>query len=378
MSFLSRFRTQMSGWWHNVPMPAPDANAMPIFQSWHTFDLSCARWIPLDSILITSARQRPRDNVLGTHTARESRLVLVTWNVDAFSPVPEARISALISRIQSLVPAADIVFLQEVSRAALSELLATPWLRDSWYSSEADTTNWEEQSFASMTLLSKSRFGDARRTAGEAALGPVWRIKYPSRFGRDALCCDILLPPSGPSPSPTAPGAATATSASPSSPHLTRVRLINAHLDSLPVQPSLRPRQLSIIAANLRAAGRGLVAGDFNPVLPEDHTLVGTNRLVDAWTELHPSEPGFTWGVDGTEPFPPGRLDKVAMVGLEAYEIEVIPPGTLERHQDGVAWLKQEQEQEHDRPLPWSDHSGLRCSFGLMRTESTPMVCNSP
>lgn len=34
------------------------------------------------------------------------------------------------------------------------------------------------------------------------------------------------------------------------------------------------------------------------------------------WTELRQTEEGFTWGVDGQQPFPPARLDKVGMVGL--------------------------------------------------------------
>lgn len=60
--------------------------------------------------------------------------------------------------------------------------------------------------------------------------------------------------------------------------------------------PSLRPRQLAIITSYLRAAGHGLMAGDYNPVLPEDDALVGKNCLVDAWTELHPEDNGFTLG----------------------------------------------------------------------------------
>ena len=135
------------------------------------------------------------------------------------------------------------------------------------------------------------------------------------------------------------------------------------HLDSLPINPSLRPRQLAIIASYLRAAGHGLVAGDFNPVLPEDDALVGKNGLVDAWTELHPEDDGFTWGVDGDAPFPPSRLDKVAMVGLKASDIQVLPPGKIEL--TGV--LKHEGNNQDDQGLAvkWSDHSGLVCSVGL-------------
>lgn len=60
-----------------------------------------------------------------------------------------------------------------------------------------------------------------------------------------------------------------------------RIRLINVHLDSLLVRPSLRPRRLQIVSSYLRAAGYGLVAGDFNSVLPEDDTLVNGSHLID-------------------------------------------------------------------------------------------------
>lgn len=384
MDVLSRSRNRVLGWWYDVPLPAFKANETPIFQSWHRFDPCSNGWVPFDWAHVTAREERGASEDIGL--ARDLRLDLVTWNVDATASAPEARISAIISHLQNSVSSADLIFLQEVSGPALSTLLAIPWLRDHWYSSEADTTNWGSQSFATVTLVSKSRLGAPGSAANKVALGPIWRVKYPSRFGRDALCCDILLPSPGPaqsrsrflsSTSTMAPITATSSSVSPQSlshKYLSRIRLINVHLDSLPILPSLRPLQLSTIASYLCAAGGGLVAGDFNSVLPEDDKLISANRLVDAWTELHPSEAGFTWGLDGNQPFPPNRLDKVAVVGLKAYDIQVIPPGicmdtsSQKREQQATAPLpkqKQEQRHDHDSTLFWSDHSGLSCSFGL-------------
>lgn len=289
MSVFSRFRNQFLGWWHDAPLPIFEAEATPIFQSWHRFASSSNTWIPL-----TQAELTTREDV---GLPQGSRLVLVSWNVDASAPASKSRISAIISHLQRLDPPADVIFLQEVSRPALLTLLAIPWLREHWYSSEADTTNR-----GTVTLVSKS--------ASNVALGPIWRVKYPSRFERDALCCDLLIH---------------------SQAQFSRIRLINIHLDSLAINPSLRPLQLSIVASYLRAAGQGLAAGDFNPVLPEDDTLVNANGLVDAWTEVRPDEAGFTWGIDGKQRFPPSRLDKVAMIGLKAFDIHVIPPGTCVR-----------------------------------------------
>jgi tyrosyl-DNA phosphodiesterase 2 len=159
-----------------------------------------------------------------------------------------------------------------------------------------------------MMLLSKDRFNSS-------SLGPVWRVKYPSRFGRDALCCDASVP------------------SSPSN-ETSQLRLINVHLDSHPLQPSKRSEQLSIVSGLLREAGRGLVAGDFNAVLPRDDTLIQDNGLVDAWVELHNSQPGFTWGVDGKQRFPARRLDKVAMLRLRSVGIEILHPDNI-TGQDG-------------------------------------------
>lgn len=185
-----------------------------------------------------------------------------------------------------------------------------------------------------MMLVSKARFGPSNKSMPVSALGPVWRVNFPSRFGRDALCNDIFV-----------------SSSTDNSSQISRLRLINVHLNSLALEPSRRPKQLSITAEMLRETRKGLIAGDFNPVLPEDKTLVADNGLVDAWVKLHDSEPGFTWGVSGKQAFPPGRLDKIAMLGLQPHEIEVMHPDVIEKEEFGVG------------QVPWSDHSGLRCTF---------------
>ncbi|PLN86888.1 hypothetical protein BDW42DRAFT_189805 [Aspergillus taichungensis] len=305
MAIFSRLRNRVLGRRHSIPMSASETNPSSIPQSWHQFDPSSNKWLPLDKPHEASQECTSTDPT----PAKDSKLVLATWNIDAGAPDSATRISSIISHLQNAIPPIDIIFLQEVSRTALSTILATPWLRESWYSSEADTTNWGVRPFATMTLISKPQPDTATKTP--TTPGPIWRVKYPSRFERDALCCDIFLPSSESSP-------------------LSRVRLINVHLDSLPIQPSKRPIQLSIVASCLRAAGRGLVAGDFNPVLPEDDALIETNGLKDVWAELRPNEDGFTWGADRAQRFPANRLDKVAMVGLRGFDIEVTRPVILD------------------------------------------------
>ena len=324
-----------------------------MFQSWHAFDPASECWSPFDG-----ARSPGATAERGMFRDAADPLVVVTWNIDYNSALAALRISALISRILALSPAVDVILLQEVSRTALSFLLEDPRIRQDWIASEGSATSFGQQSFISVTLMSKGRFGQPASSPGGLALGRVWRVKYPSRFGRDALCCDIFVPSCTKSPGETT---------------LTRTRLINVHLDSLPIQPSLRPRQISIVASLLRCAGRGLVAGDFNPVLPQDTTLLRDNDLIDAWAELHPGEPGFTWGVDGNEPFPPNRMDKIAILGLKVQDMEILHPGSVGRPHEGGTPVTSVPEREGsvDQPVPWSDHSGLRCSVQLVKTSRT-------
>ena len=94
-------------------------------------------------------------------------------------------------------------------------------------------------------------------------------------------------------------------------------------------------------------------------MLPADDTLVQENSLVDAWVELRPGDPGFTWGADGKEPFPPNRMDKVATVGLRVQDVEILSPGSIANtHNAG--------ERQNENVVAWSDHSGLKCSFKLV------------
>ena len=197
-----------------------------------------------------------------------------------------------------------------------------------------------------MTFLSRARFacgldlqkeGDGIEGGAKFMLGRVSRITLPSKYGRDALCVDIIPP--------------TALS--------TCFRLINVHLDSLWDTLHYRTQQMEILADVLRepGCGGGIIAGDFNAIRPEDDELVDKNQLVDAWVALHGREDpgGATWGVsvERRHGLRPARLDKVAMMGLVAHEMEVLCPGSIEVPRPGKEPVE----------IPWSDHCGLRCTF---------------
>ena len=145
-------------------------------------------------------------------------------------------------------------------------------------------------------------------------------------------------------------------------PHRAVFRLINVHLDSLGDTLRYRAQQMEILANVLREPGcsGGIIAGNFNAISPEDDGLVDKNELVDAWVafctgRLDPE--GATWGVgvERRDGLGPGRLDKVAMMGLKAKEMEVLRPGRIEVPRPDEKPVK----------IPWSDHCRLRCTFTI-------------
>jgi tyrosyl-DNA phosphodiesterase 2 len=271
-------RTQILSWWQQTPLPT--TTATPSFQKWHKFDQE--RWTPL-------ASDKRSQSSIRHQWAGSFRLV--SWNVNADAPFPKPRISALLQVLKTTTGGAiDIIFLQEVSREALISLLEEPWIQQNWYTSDISASAFRHahQKFISITLVSKLWLVGTNGIQ----LGAVWRIPLPSRFGRDALCCDVLVNSSSSSKHTSV--IPNNNSNNDNARCLIRIRLVNVHLDSLPINPSLRPRQLAICAELLRAAGRGIVAGDFNPVLPDDEELVRASGLVDAWALVHPGDPGHT------------------------------------------------------------------------------------
>ncbi|KAI8683246.1 hypothetical protein NCS56_00448800 [Fusarium sp. Ph1] len=163
----------------------PSSAPSSLQQSWHQFIPSTQAWSRVE----TSGLPRQASE-LGRNLYPKFRIV--TWNVDAGAHFSDSRLEAIVSHILGLKPVADIIFFQEVSKSALLHLLKDARIRESWFSTEADTTNWGGHIFATMMLVSKARFGPSNKSM---ALGPVWRVKFPSRFGRDALCSDIFVPP---------------------------------------------------------------------------------------------------------------------------------------------------------------------------------------
>jgi hypothetical protein len=111
---------------------------------------------------------------------------LVSWNVNADALLQKSRMSALLQVVRTEV-AADVIFLQEVSSEALIALLEESWIQQNWYISDANASAFGDQKFISIALVSKLWIA-----TNSILLGAIWRISLPRRFGRDALCCDLI------------------------------------------------------------------------------------------------------------------------------------------------------------------------------------------
>ncbi|KAK0238555.1 Endonuclease/exonuclease/phosphatase, partial [Armillaria nabsnona] len=261
-------------------------------------------------------------------------LRIVSWNVDSSSPHPSQRFTALLVSLLESGTEPDILLLQEVSHCALSALTDNPWVRSNYYLTDVDTSCWrtrnDSHSFGSITLLRK----------GHASFTPitVYRIPYRSHMNRDALCCDIHLYSPSHSPSKL-------------------FRVINVHLDSLAINHPFRPTQLTICGDYLRAAGSGIIMGDFNAITPADQSLIDELGLLDAWKVAVSNEGGETWGVQVGEPFSPGRLDRAALLRNSASDGEnniTVAEGLVQMRVLPCQTLNLDTE-----AILWSDHCGI-------------------
>ena len=149
------------------------------------------------------------------------RLSLTSWNINAFPSRPISRANFILQHTLEGPKPPDVIFPQEVTPGVRDSLLGNARVRAAFLATDAeDRTSFENVPFATMTLLSNSRFAsrlDSQKEGGRTEGGGKVHARgclprdIPSKYGRDALHVDITPP--------TAPD--------------TVFRLINVHLDSL-------------------------------------------------------------------------------------------------------------------------------------------------
>lgn len=225
-----------------------------------------------------------------------TNLALYSWNIDFMLPYAEARMSAALAHLEQLTDqqpstTAIAINLQECTPSDLITISHQNWVRDRFYITDLDSSAWGSGLYGTTTLVD-------RRLDIESS----FRVHYSAtKMERDALLIDVKFP---------------------QTPH--RIRLGNTHLESLALEPPLRPAQMSVAATHLHAEqlSGAIVAGDFNSTQPFDALLHSHNGLKDAYLELggrEGGEDGFTWGQQALpalrEQFGCSRMDKTYFCG---------------------------------------------------------------
>jgi tyrosyl-DNA phosphodiesterase 2 len=203
--------------------------------------------------------QAPHDTSLPTS------LSIITWNIDLARPEAARRLTAALDYLRYHAfpenkggkPPHCLILLQEVNINAFNTLLAHPWVRE-WFKivPASPEAGWPRGvNYGTITLV-------------HAPLANSVCVHYDnSNMGRNALVTDIMM------------GGAAEHSA----PRI--LRIINTHLESLPVGTPRRITQMGVIARLLKEDARilgGIACGDMNAIVPCDATLPEQNGLSDA------------------------------------------------------------------------------------------------
>ena len=226
-------------------------------------------------------------------------LKLFTWNIDFQAPLGVERMKAALAHLHELInglPSATlvVVLLQEMTASDLTLVQSAPWIRDSFYLTDLNSTHWKA-AYGTLTLVDR-----------RLPITSVFRVRYASNMGRDALFVDLNDGESS-----------------------TVLRVCNTHLESLPRDPPLRPAQVNLASRYLKdpTIAAGIIGGDFNAIQDLDTTLHEENRLKDAYLNGggdKVSQEGWTWGMqsmyDAGKRFGCKRMDKILFCGRVSVE----------------------------------------------------------
>jgi tyrosyl-DNA phosphodiesterase 2 len=268
-----------------------------------------------------------------------SSIKIVTWNIDFQNAYVEERLSAILRHLETAVfkcqpdeaPEPCCIMLQEVHRDAFPCLLEDPWVRDNFVVTPVNNDKWPDPVYGNVTLVSRS-----------LAVTQAHIVKFGhSSMGRTGVMVDIKF---------SKPSAAAEE---------ITLRLINTHLESLPVGAEYRPIQLGCLASFLKGKEGikgGVIVGDMNAIGPSDADLAIDAGLKDAWKRGDRDESGFTWGYQGGGNFPAARLDRVFFLPRKGYKVdEPKPIGVGLKAKKGLlkSWA--------------SDHYGLEAILRILR-----------
>lgn len=320
---------QIIPWKTNEPWPQP----------YYLWDLESEVWQPIKSPTSPTNHQAQFSGI--------TTIALYSWNIDFMLPFAEARMSAALSHLEELTnqPASTttiVINLQECNPSDLINISQKQWVRERFYITDLDSSAWASGLYGTTMLVDR-----------RLEIASCFQVHYSAtQMERDALFVDVTVP---------------ATSK--------KIRLGNTHLESLVLDPPLRPSQMRLAAKYLHAdeelAG-AIIAGDFNAIQPFDSSLHSDNNLKDAYLELgdrEGGEDGFTWGQQALpalrERFGCSRMDKAYFCGggikLQAFErfgIDIEVDEGKKRQKNGLLALGFEKA--------WvTDHLGIKATFSV-------------
>ncbi|KAH7325721.1 Endonuclease/exonuclease/phosphatase [Stachybotrys elegans] len=274
------------------PDSVPWKEDEPWTQPFYSWNAQTASWDTVHS--------SPTSSSSSAETADIHALAVYSWNIDAILPFAEERMEAAFAYLQELTKrhvaatstTAVVIKLQECVLSDLATITEKQWIRDSFYITDLDDTNWSSGAYGTTMLVDR-----------RLAISSCFRLHYSkTRMERDALFVDAIAP---------------------SKPDKV-IRICNTHLESLALEPPYRPAQMQLVARYMHAekVHGGVVSGDFNAVQAEDDTLHSVNGLKDAYLELggaQGDQAGCTWGQQALpayrERFGLSRMDKVFFRG---------------------------------------------------------------
>lgn len=150
------------------------------------------------------------------------------------------------------------------------------------------------------------------------------------------------------------------------------LRICSTHLESLALEPPLRPSQMATAAKWMRKADASILGGDLNAIQPFDRTLHSDNGLKDAYIETggqEDSESGMTWGqmapIMQRLTYGLSRMDKFMFCGhlkidhFETFGMDVVVlDEDVARNLVGRGGIEK----------AWvTDHLGIRADFHIVR-----------
>lgn len=341
MDELVQKSIQQAGVLKKPSLLTPWISDEPWPQPYYTWDAESEVWQPIIKPTASPADHPAPFSAITT-------VALYSWNIDFMLPFAEARMSAALAHLEELTKqlpstTAVAINLQECHPSDLINISQKKWVRESFYMTDLDTSAWASGLYGT-TMLVDRRLG----------IASCFRVHYSAtQMERDALFVDITVPETR-----------------------NKIRLGNTHLESLALDPPMRPSQMRLAAAHLHAdeelAG-AIIAGDFNAIQPFDASLHADNNLKDAYLELggqEGGEEGFTWGQQALPAlrhrFGCSRMDKAYFCGsgiklqsLERFGADIEVDQGQKRQRDGLLALGFEKA--------WvTDHLGIKATFGIV------------